>query len=324
MRKRAFTLIELLVVIAIIAILAAILFPVFTKAKTAAKKSAEISQMKQIGIALQIYMTDYDDVYPQAYYYPNDNGSAPIGGVGGYVQWTYLLEPYSKNKAIFVSPGDPTRGLAPTNFVGNNDGCGVPAGQVTQFPIQDLQICRVSYTANAMLMPRKRRSVDPMTTISQTAVEEIAQIIAIGPQSHYPTCINGTSTASGTSFKTHRPSNGILVNDGSGPLNALRFQGEDPVEVGNPTYYAITFERAVSDLAACKGGIPAGAGGFSHITYSQPDRWDNGANYVFGDTHAKFSSLSATVNPNNFMWGKRAYTAGGGLVVRADGVTPVN
>jgi len=62
--KRAFTLIELLVVIAIIAILAAILFPVFAQAKEAAKKTACLSNTKQIGLALLMYGNDYDDGYP--------------------------------------------------------------------------------------------------------------------------------------------------------------------------------------------------------------------------------------------------------------------
>ena len=62
--KRAFTLIELLVVIAIIAILAAILFPVFAQAKLAAKKTADLSNIKQLGTALAIYMNDNDDLYP--------------------------------------------------------------------------------------------------------------------------------------------------------------------------------------------------------------------------------------------------------------------
>ena len=46
LKKRAFTLIELLVVIAIIAILAAILFPVFAQAKQAAKRTADLSNVK--------------------------------------------------------------------------------------------------------------------------------------------------------------------------------------------------------------------------------------------------------------------------------------
>lgn len=62
--KKAFTLIELLVVIAIIAILAAILFPVFASAKTAAKKTAAISNQKQISLGFLMYMADNEDRYP--------------------------------------------------------------------------------------------------------------------------------------------------------------------------------------------------------------------------------------------------------------------
>lgn len=65
--KRAFTLIELLVVIAIIAILAAILFPVFAQAKNAAKKTASLSNLRQIATAWQMYSSDYDDGVMRAY-----------------------------------------------------------------------------------------------------------------------------------------------------------------------------------------------------------------------------------------------------------------
>ena len=65
MMRRAFTLIELLVVIAIIAILAAILFPVFAQAKTAAKKTATISNQKQNMLGLILYSNDHDDLWPR-------------------------------------------------------------------------------------------------------------------------------------------------------------------------------------------------------------------------------------------------------------------
>ncbi|HLK59918.1 MAG TPA: prepilin-type N-terminal cleavage/methylation domain-containing protein [Chthonomonadaceae bacterium] len=63
-RRTGFTLIELLVVIAIIAILAAILFPVFAKAREQARTISCVSNMKQIGTALAMYIQDYDGNYP--------------------------------------------------------------------------------------------------------------------------------------------------------------------------------------------------------------------------------------------------------------------
>ena len=64
MIRKAFTLIELLVVIAIIAILAAILFPVFAQAKEAAKKTVCLSNLKELGLAFQLYGGDNDDNFP--------------------------------------------------------------------------------------------------------------------------------------------------------------------------------------------------------------------------------------------------------------------
>lgn len=90
-RRTAFTLIELLVVIAIIAILAAILFPVFAKAKEAAKKTQDLSNVKQIGTAIQLYAGDYDD---HSMHKDEDAG----------YDWFEPLYPYVKNRQIFRSP----------------------------------------------------------------------------------------------------------------------------------------------------------------------------------------------------------------------------
>jgi len=94
--NKAFTLIELLVVIAIIAILAAILFPVFAQAKAAAKKTSSLSNIKQLGTALQIYGGDYDDVSPHTKIYE------------GYVFHARLM-PYVKSKQMFADPASPAK-----------------------------------------------------------------------------------------------------------------------------------------------------------------------------------------------------------------------
>ena len=61
MKRRGFTLIELLVVIAIIAILAAILFPVFARAREKARQTSCLSNLKQVGLASNMYLQDYDE-----------------------------------------------------------------------------------------------------------------------------------------------------------------------------------------------------------------------------------------------------------------------
>ncbi|MES1227243.1 MAG: prepilin-type N-terminal cleavage/methylation domain-containing protein [Armatimonadota bacterium] len=98
MKKRAFTLIELLVVIAIIAILAAILFPVFAQAKVAAKKTASLSNVKQIGTAIQIYIGDFDDTYPQSEW--GDDS------VCDHIEWYTMVHPYTKSdKTVTLGNG---------------------------------------------------------------------------------------------------------------------------------------------------------------------------------------------------------------------------
>jgi prepilin-type N-terminal cleavage/methylation domain-containing protein len=100
--NRGFTLIELLVVIAIIAILAAILFPVFASAKESAKHTAELSQAKQIGTSVHLYLADYDDGMPIFYAY----NSQPPAGDPGHKGVEVLLFPYLKNRGVFESPFD--------------------------------------------------------------------------------------------------------------------------------------------------------------------------------------------------------------------------
>src|SRR5476649_1299112 len=109
--NRAFTLIELLVVIAIIAILAAILFPVFAQAKEAAKKTACLSNTKQMSLGLYIYTGDYDDTLPNTSYEQNTAGFPqtfnPTNPNSYQIHWTFLIQPYLKNWNIFVCSSDP-------------------------------------------------------------------------------------------------------------------------------------------------------------------------------------------------------------------------
>lgn len=100
--RSAFTLIELLVVIAIIAILAAILFPVFARAKEAAKNSVDLTNSRQIAMGVKLYQADYDDYMPIFYMY----NSIPAAGQSGHKGVEVEVQPYCKSEDVFRSPFD--------------------------------------------------------------------------------------------------------------------------------------------------------------------------------------------------------------------------
>lgn len=107
--RRAFTLIELLVVIAIIAILAAILFPVFAQAKAAAKKASCMSNQRQLGIALSMYMTDHDDMcffFAHAVDLSRTQPNAPFGATRENRWWNQIMPYRGNSQEILRSPSD--------------------------------------------------------------------------------------------------------------------------------------------------------------------------------------------------------------------------
>jgi len=143
--RKAFTLIELLVVIAIIAILAAILFPVFAQAKAAAKRTADLSNTKNLGLGMIMYGGDYDDNPPPmmqgAWDWPRHQ----------YIIWKDCILPYIKNGgrtplaggAAYTGTADENGGIfasptwsdswAPVS-VDDGDGTNLYGDATTRFP----------------------------------------------------------------------------------------------------------------------------------------------------------------------------------------------
>ena len=114
--RNGFTLIELLVVIAIIMILAAILFPVFMQARDMGRRAACLSNMKQLGMGVQMYSQDYDNSLPGS-----TDGVDGEGKAGGWVYYSLFgtpLDPanfdvtrgsiytYIKNDQVYICPSD--------------------------------------------------------------------------------------------------------------------------------------------------------------------------------------------------------------------------
>jgi len=120
-RTRGFTLIELLVVIAIIGILAAMVFPVFARARESARKAVCLSNVKNIALAIQMYLADNNDTLMD----PREHRAEVVNYFndepGGDTRWTedpcfvagranpynravVVLDEYVKNRDVWQCP----------------------------------------------------------------------------------------------------------------------------------------------------------------------------------------------------------------------------
>jgi len=108
-RHPAFTLIELLVVIAILAILAGLLFPVFAQARERARMTACISNMRQLGSAMMMYVQDYDETFP----YIRLHGIGACQKGAHCDTWRNAIRPYLKSLDVFACPSNPYNRAAP-------------------------------------------------------------------------------------------------------------------------------------------------------------------------------------------------------------------
>jgi prepilin-type N-terminal cleavage/methylation domain-containing protein/prepilin-type processing-associated H-X9-DG protein len=94
MKRPGYTLVELLVVLGIIGVASAIVFPVFAQTRKRAHRTACLSNLRQIGLAIQQYVQDNDGQYPMA-----GAGS----GASGY-WWSDAVRPYLKDRQVLWCP----------------------------------------------------------------------------------------------------------------------------------------------------------------------------------------------------------------------------
>jgi prepilin-type N-terminal cleavage/methylation domain-containing protein/prepilin-type processing-associated H-X9-DG protein len=108
-RRSGFTLIELLVVISIIAILAAILFPVVATAREKARQSSCLSNMRQLGTALSMYIQDYDE---RCFFFGHNvqlsrlDPTGPLGAARENRWWNQIIPYTGRTAALLVCPSD--------------------------------------------------------------------------------------------------------------------------------------------------------------------------------------------------------------------------
>lgn len=159
----AFTLIELLVVIAIIAILAAILFPVFAQAREKARSTSCLSNMKQIGTAIQMYVQDNDG---QLFFRTASSATSTRANVAiaktdpiyDAMQWWNQLMPYEKSNQVFSCLSDD----APTMSNDANHNPTIPRSFLANCAVEFLADSQITKPADAIVITEKWSSVgDP-------------------------------------------------------------------------------------------------------------------------------------------------------------------
>jgi prepilin-type N-terminal cleavage/methylation domain-containing protein len=328
--KKAFTLIELLVVIAIIAILAAILFPVFAQAKQAAKKTQDLSNVKQLSLGITLYTSDHDDMYPSAYFHRAFNPA--LGGTtAGYVHWSGMVEPYVKNRALYISPGDKIAGHAPTCFTDfdNNSGGGIPSNQapnrctasrpdlvpanfIRNGFVVDQQVPRISYTVNSAFIGRYRNIGDVMRGISitsQTQIDNVSNNILLAGFVDNVSCLSSASITSVVRSASHRSTNAYSIDQ----ANTRAYFGSQEDGASRP---AQVWALAQSQITSSSNNIfqlcsTTPRTDYPLAVYHSWNRWNEGDNYGMADGSAKFAKFSKTIDPANYLWGSRIMTDGG-------------
>jgi len=205
-RNSAFTLIELLVVIAIIAILAAILFPVFAQAREKARSISCLSNTKQMGLGLLMYMQDYDEVVLPRYAACPSTG--PAATPNAEVLWPALIQPYIKNTQLWVCPSSSGASYGDTWNNRGNDSIGY--NQTISGWYQAVNAC------GQMILPNLASVVEP--TANVMFADSVNGLVASGYRGYLfgNTGINVpyTTTTAGSYASRHNLGTNLTLLDG--------------------------------------------------------------------------------------------------------------
>lgn len=277
-RPRGFTLIELLVVVAIIAILAAILFPVFAQARAAARKTVALSNMKQIATAVQLYLQDYDEMFPRTQ-------ETLTPGEPSFISW-WSTHYYQESLNPYIRNGK-----------GGVNGSGQVTGRGSVWyepsdPLKDEPAMWGSFTNNGLVTGVTRHlsdiSAPASTVLSTLRSAQWKEFIGITPPTPLP---------------TSDPNNPFWSSDWWDIC--INPWGKDSPQDG-PYYWSkgkATPPCAKFPNDAACGDWDQGIDGRYTGTPNNKPRYGSGQTYNFVDGHAKWMPFDQTYKAaNNNMW----------------------
>jgi prepilin-type N-terminal cleavage/methylation domain-containing protein/prepilin-type processing-associated H-X9-DG protein len=177
-----------------------------------------------------------------------------------------------------------------------------------------------------------------LVQVQEDEITSPATTILMAEFSQNPACIYGKSIGGGNAYKSHRPVNAVKLaalghmadsTNGVPATDDFRlFDGEEYDTNMNWQFYKLTINDAMADINAVTNGTVAAAN-LDHITYIDPNAHLTGSNYLFVDGHAAQYTLSATLDPANYLWGTNMWSVVNKPVIQnatadnnAPGVTP--
>lgn len=329
-RRSGFSLLELMVVIGIIALLVAILLPSLQSARAHAKSSACGANMHSIGVAMANYLFSSNSTYPVSYAYPIDKeGNWNVKDQSesrayGYIHWSHFMYDDGQvgDKAFQCPTMD--HGGAPRTNPGPDPGHWEDEqvdqnGQRGAAEPIDKQAPRMSYTANAAIMPRNKFNTALSGGLRTNVFVKENQVRHAGRTILATEFLDnwraiGVRNGDGIEAKSHRPVNpfwhvGGGFNEYStpptnpgflyGPSSDQQTYGLLPLAQVKERENILDHRSGLSQINAIGRHHPT-----AQAIYRK--KYGGSANFLFADTHVENATILDTMDQRK--WGDAYYS----------------